>query len=62
MNSRLLLCVLARGGLSLVASPARAEGTFDIPAGARFNQDKLAKVEQTPTERQRIQYTRAARL
>ena len=24
--------------------PARAEGTFDIPAGAHFNQEKLAKV------------------
>jgi CubicO group peptidase (beta-lactamase class C family) len=26
------------------ASPACAEGTFDIPPGAHFNQDKLAKV------------------
>src|ERR1700733_14162586 len=44
MNSRLLLCVLVCGALNLVASAARAEGTFDIPAGARLNQDKLAKL------------------
>jgi CubicO group peptidase (beta-lactamase class C family) len=30
-------------GIALAAS-AYAEGTFDIPAGAHFNQDKLAKV------------------
>jgi len=28
----------------VVMPPSRAEGTFDIPAGAHFNQDKLAKV------------------
>src|SRR3954452_5938832 len=28
----------------MVAQSARAEGTFDIPAGARFNLEKLAKV------------------
>ena len=28
----------------VAAPPVRAEGTFDIPAGARFNQDKLAKI------------------
>jgi CubicO group peptidase (beta-lactamase class C family) len=40
-----LWCALACGALMLGASPpARAEGTFDIPAGAHFNQDKLAKV------------------
>jgi CubicO group peptidase (beta-lactamase class C family) len=46
MNSRQLLCVLACGTLlTLVATPpARTEGTFDIPVGAHFNQDKLAKV------------------
>ena len=45
MNSRQLLCALACGTLMLAAvPPARAEGTFDIPAGARFNQEKLAKV------------------
>jgi CubicO group peptidase (beta-lactamase class C family) len=38
-------CVLACGALILAASlPARAEGTFDLPAGARFNPDKLAKI------------------
>jgi CubicO group peptidase (beta-lactamase class C family) len=31
--------------LTLAATPlARAEGTFDIPAGAHFNKDKLAKI------------------
>jgi CubicO group peptidase (beta-lactamase class C family) len=45
MKSRQLWCVLACGALMLGATPpARAEGTFDIPAGAHFNQDKLAKV------------------
>ena len=45
MNSRQLLRALACGALLLAAAPsARAEGTFDIPAGAHFNQDKLAKV------------------
>jgi CubicO group peptidase (beta-lactamase class C family) len=45
MNSRQLLRTIACGALMLGATPtARAEGTFDIPAGAHFNQDKLAKV------------------
>ena len=45
MKSRQLWCVLACGALMLSATPpAIAEGTFDIPAGAHFNQDKLAKV------------------
>jgi CubicO group peptidase (beta-lactamase class C family) len=44
MNSRQILRALAAGALLLAASPVRAEGTFDIPAGARFNQDKLAKI------------------
>jgi CubicO group peptidase (beta-lactamase class C family) len=45
MNSRQLLRTLACGALMLGAMPpARAEGTFDIPAGAQFNQDKLGKV------------------
>ncbi|MGY3616347.1 serine hydrolase domain-containing protein [Bradyrhizobium sp. USDA 10063] len=48
MNSVKLLRVLATGALMpfvLVALPAAgAEGTFDIPAGAHFNQDKLAKI------------------
>src|SRR5215813_6605721 len=30
--------------LVAAALPARAEGTFDIPAGAHFNQQKLARV------------------
>jgi CubicO group peptidase (beta-lactamase class C family) len=45
MNSGEMLRVLACGTLLLAAvPPVRAEGTFDIPAGAHFNQDKLAKV------------------
>ncbi|MDO9061372.1 MAG: serine hydrolase domain-containing protein, partial [Bradyrhizobium sp.] len=45
MNSSRLLRALACGALLLAfAPPARAEATFDIPAGARFNQDKLAKI------------------
>ncbi|WP_454626614.1 serine hydrolase domain-containing protein [Bradyrhizobium cenepequi] len=45
MNSVKLLRVLAAGALVLAALPAAgAEGTFDIPAGAHFNQDKLAKI------------------
>src|SRR5205814_5271433 len=40
-----MLRALGFGALMLVTlSSARAEGTFDIPAGARFNQDKLAKI------------------
>jgi CubicO group peptidase (beta-lactamase class C family) len=36
---------LAGGALMLAVMPsAQAEGTFDIPAGAHFNRDKLAKV------------------
>ncbi|MGY3607207.1 MULTISPECIES: serine hydrolase domain-containing protein [unclassified Bradyrhizobium] len=45
MNSFKSLRLLATGALMLVAWPAAAaEGTFDIPAGAHFNQDKLAKI------------------
>ncbi|ANW01368.1 serine hydrolase domain-containing protein [Bradyrhizobium icense] len=45
MNSRQLRRVLVCGALMLVAVPqVRADGTFDIPAGARFNKDKLAKI------------------
>lgn len=45
MNSSQLLRVLACGALMLAtAPPVRAEGTFDIPAGASFNRDKLAKI------------------
>src|SRR6266581_1462951 len=31
-------------GALLAAPPAHAEGTYEIPAGAHFNPDKLAKV------------------
>ncbi len=45
MNSRQLLGALTCGALMLAATPpVRAEGTFDIPAGAHFNQAKLEKV------------------
>jgi CubicO group peptidase (beta-lactamase class C family) len=45
MNSRQTLTALACGALILALTPlAQAEGTFDIPPGAHFNQDKLAKV------------------
>ncbi|MGX9430382.1 MULTISPECIES: serine hydrolase domain-containing protein [Bradyrhizobium] len=45
MNSFKSLRLLATGALMLVAWPAAAaEETFDIPAGAHFNQDKLAKI------------------
>jgi CubicO group peptidase (beta-lactamase class C family) len=44
MNAGKVLCVLACGALTLAASAVRAEGTFDMPAGAHFNQDKLAKI------------------
>src|SRR5579859_1173210 len=39
---RLLACGLFL--TAAIALPARAEGTFDIPAGAHFNPQKLAKV------------------
>ena len=46
MNSGHLLRALGYGVLLafLAAPSARAEGTFDIPAGAHFNMEKLAKV------------------
>ena len=45
MNLHHMLRALAIGALMLAAAPsARAEGTFDIPRGAHFNQDKLEKV------------------
>jgi CubicO group peptidase (beta-lactamase class C family) len=34
----------AAGAALLAAAPARAEGTYEVPAGAKFNQDKLAKI------------------
>jgi CubicO group peptidase (beta-lactamase class C family) len=46
MISDHLLRALACGALLafFAAPPARAEGTFDIPVGAHFNKEKLAKV------------------
>src|SRR3954451_4598228 len=46
MSLRPLLARLFFGAsLALATAPsARAEGTFDIPSGAHFNPDKLAKV------------------
>ena len=45
MSSSTCLRALGFGALMLAAlSSARAEGTFDIPAGAHFNNDKLAKI------------------
>src|SRR5947199_8888296 len=45
MSSLTCLRALGFGALILATlSSARAEGTFDIPAGAHFNQDKLAKI------------------
>jgi CubicO group peptidase (beta-lactamase class C family) len=45
MNSSRWLRALASAALVLAAvPPAGAEGTFDIPAGAHFNPDKLAKI------------------
>src|SRR6202051_500739 len=46
MNSGNLLRALGYGALLafLVAPPPVAEGTFDIPPGAQFNMEKLAKV------------------
>jgi CubicO group peptidase (beta-lactamase class C family) len=46
MNSNRALRSLISGALLAVAaaSSTSAEGTFDIPPGAHFNQDKLAKV------------------
>jgi len=46
MNSGRYLRALACGALLTLAVPlsVRAQGTFDIPAGTHFNQDKLAKI------------------
>jgi len=44
-SSSTCLRALGFGALMLATlSSARAEGTFDIPAGAHFNKDKLAKI------------------
>ena len=43
-SMRVLACgVLLAAGASM--QPAYAEGTFEIPAGAHFNPDKLAKID-----------------
>jgi CubicO group peptidase (beta-lactamase class C family) len=45
MNLRQVLRLLGCAALFCIAvSSARAEGTFDIPAGAHFNKEKLARV------------------
>ena len=45
MSSSTCWRVLGFGALMLATlASARAEGTFDIPAGAHFNKDKLAKI------------------
>jgi len=46
MYSRHLLRSFLCGALLTIAAapPASAEGTFDIPPGAHFNQDKLARI------------------
>ena len=45
MNRHRVLRALAGSALLLLAAPlARAEGTFDIPAGAHFNRQKLEKI------------------
>ncbi|MCA6124188.1 beta-lactamase family protein [Bradyrhizobium sp. WSM 1704] len=44
MNSFRLLCAAAVGAVLLAAPMARAEGTYEIPAGAHFNKDKLARI------------------
>jgi CubicO group peptidase (beta-lactamase class C family) len=47
MNSGKLLRWLAGGFLVLATTSfARAEGTFDIPPGAHFNPDKLARISE----------------
>src|SRR5476651_1507174 len=46
MNSRHVMLSLGCGAWLAIAviAPAVAEGTFDIPPGAQFNMEKLAKV------------------
>ena len=39
--------------LTVAAPPAGAEGTFDIPAGAHFNPQKLEKVGEFSATRSR---------
>jgi CubicO group peptidase (beta-lactamase class C family) len=44
MNARRMLRSLVGAALLSAASPALAEGTFDIPAGAHFNPQKLERI------------------
>ncbi|WP_426441930.1 serine hydrolase domain-containing protein [Bradyrhizobium genosp. P] len=44
MRSFRLVCGAAAGAVLLAVSPAHTEGTYEIPAGAHFNPDKLAKI------------------
>ena len=45
MSPRQVLGLFAGGALLIAgAVPSRAEGTFDIPPGAHFNQSKLARI------------------
>jgi CubicO group peptidase (beta-lactamase class C family) len=45
MNSRDVLRALVGGALLMLAAPAaKAEGSFDIPAGAHFNLQKLERI------------------
>ena len=46
MTLRRLLFPLFFGVTLAVTPPAHAEGTFDIPAGAHFNEAKLAKISE----------------
>src|SRR6266436_3808891 len=47
MNSGVVLRALICGALLLAAAPsAMAEGTFDIPAGAHFNPQKLERISE----------------
>ena len=46
MHSFRLTCAAAAAAVVLAAPMARAEGTYEIPAGAHFNADKLAKISE----------------
>ena len=48
MNSFRLVCGAVAGAVLLAASPAftHTEGTYEIPAGAHFNPDKLARISE----------------
>ncbi|MHC2439051.1 CubicO group peptidase (beta-lactamase class C family) [Bradyrhizobium sp. USDA 4451] len=46
MHSFRLMCAAAVAAAALAAPVARAEGSYEIPAGAHFNPDKLAKISE----------------